>query len=46
MQIDFDGDGVYDHSVICVSKSSGRFAQHSGNHYGNYEDYQGNKRFY
>lgn len=46
MQIDFDSDGTYDHSVICVSKSLGKFAQHTVNHYNYYQNYTGNKRFY
>lgn len=46
MQIDFDYDGVYDHSVICVSKEQEKFAQHSDNGYRYYSQYNGSKRFY
>lgn len=46
MQIDFSPYGSYNHSVICVSKSQKKFAQHTDNRYRNYDDYQGNKRFY
>ncbi len=47
MQIDFNDDGVYDHSVICVSKLKKEFAQHSGSKpYNNFYAYIGEKRFY
>ena len=46
MQIDFEKDGTYDHSVICVDASSKKFAQHSLNVFRYYSDYGGNKRFY
>ncbi|WP_459129415.1 amidase domain-containing protein [Guggenheimella bovis] len=46
MQIDFNKDGIYDHSAICVSKNLGKFAQHSSNRYNFYSKYIGQKRFY
>lgn len=46
MQIDFDYDGRYDHTVICVSKAQQKFAQHTGNGYRYYNDYSGSKRYY
>ncbi len=46
MQIDFDSDGEYTHSVICVDKSNEKFAQHTSNIYRYYDDYGGTKRFY
>ncbi len=46
MQIDFQRDGGYDHSVICVDAVNGTFAQHSGDHLGHINDYTGNKRIY
>ncbi len=46
MQIDFDSDGDYDHSVICVDRSTEKFAQHSFNRYAYYYQYVGDKRFY
>lgn len=39
MQIDWTSNGSYDHSVICVNKSSEKFAQHSENGYRYYDDY-------
>ncbi len=45
-QVDFNNDGIYDHSAICVSKSLGKFAQHTANHYNFYDNYDGQKRFY
>lgn len=46
MQCDFDDDGDYDHSVICVDRSIEKFAQHSSNIYRYYDDYDATKRFY
>lgn len=46
MQIDFTGDGTYDHTVICVSKSLQKFAQHTSNTYRYWNDYSGVKRYY
>ena len=46
MQIDFDNDGDYDHSVICVNTSPLRFAQHTSGTIKSINDYEGVKRFY
>lgn len=42
MQLDFENDGVYNHTVICVSSGSPLlFAQHTNNGIRNYEGYIG-----
>lgn len=46
MQIDFNNDGTYDHSTICVDASNRIFAQHTSNGLRYYSDYSGTKRFY
>lgn len=46
MQIDFNKDGKYDHTVICISTSPLQFAQHTDNKINPYNKYTGNKRFY
>lgn len=46
MQIDFNKDGTYDHTVICVDGSSGKFAQHTSNGFRYAKEYSGNKRAY
>lgn len=46
MQIDFDNDGVYTHSTICVDENNRKFAQHTSNTFRYYSDYSGTKRFY
>jgi len=46
MQIDFDNDGTYDHTVICINGTSQEFAQHSYQDIRYYSDYSGTKRFY
>ncbi|SHK66811.1 amidase domain-containing protein, partial [Paramaledivibacter caminithermalis] len=46
MQIDFEYDSDYDHTVILVDKDTLKFAQHSYNGYYYYSDYSGSKRFF
>lgn len=46
LQIDFEGDGSYDHSAILVNAENQLFAQHSTDTYANYDDYIGIKRLY
>ena len=46
MQIDFESDIDYDHTVILVDKSTLKFAQHSWNDYRYFSDYSGSKRYF
>ncbi|WP_200800521.1 hypothetical protein [Proteiniborus sp. DW1] len=46
MQIDFDTDGDYDHTVILVDKGALKFAQHSSNGYRYFSGYIGSKRYF
>lgn len=46
LQIDFQGDGSYDHSAILVDAENQLFAQHSPDTYATYNDYVGVKRLY
>jgi hypothetical protein len=46
MQIDFDYDNDYDHTVILVNKDSLLFAQHTSNGYRYFHDYTGAKRYF
>lgn len=47
MQLDFNSNGTYTHSVICVDKSTEKFAQHSQNGYRYLTQYgSSSKRFY
>ncbi len=46
MQIDFESDGIYDHSCILVDATNQIFAQHSYNGYRYLSDYRGTKRLY
>ncbi|EOC99283.1 amidase domain-containing protein [Caldisalinibacter kiritimatiensis] len=46
MQIDFESDSDYDHTVILVDEDTLKFAQHSPNKYYYYSDYSGSKRFF
>lgn len=45
MQIDFEGDGDFDHTVILIDKTLLKFAQHTNNTTNYYSDYIGVKRF-
>ena len=46
VQIDFNSDGRFDHSAICVNRASGIFAQNTQNTYRFHQEYIGPKRYY
>ncbi|GAV25914.1 hypothetical protein ciss_18470, partial [Carboxydothermus islandicus] len=46
MQIDFEQDGIYNHTAILVDKNTQKFAQHTVNDYFYFSDYGGNKRYF